>query len=151
MSLKRVIIIVVVAAIAGGGYYGYKEFNRKNENLNGVMPAYTVKANDLISEFANNDSASINKYLGKVIGVEGLLKKVEKDDEGFVTIVLGDTTDMSSVRCAMDSLHFKEAYNLKPFSSISVKGFFTGYEKDDTGILGDDIKLNRCVLMKNEK
>jgi hypothetical protein len=151
MSLKRVIIIVVVVAIAGGAYYGYKEFNRKNEDLAGVAPTYIVKANDLIGEFANNDSVSINKYLGKVIGVDGLLKKVEKDDEGFVTIVIGDTTDMSSVRCAMDTLHFKEASNLKPFSSISVKGYFTGYEKDDTGILGADIKLNRCVIMKNEK
>ena len=148
MSLKRVIIIVVVLAIAGAAYYGYKEFNRKNEDLSGVAAAYTVKGNDLISEFASNDSSSINKYLGKVIAVEGLVKKVEKDHEGFVTVVLGDTTNMSSVRCAMDSLHFREASNLNLFSSISIKGYFTGYEKDETGMLGSDIKLNRCVILK---
>ena len=148
MSIKRVIIIVVVAAIAGGAYYGYKEFNRKNEDLTGVGPTYTLKANDLISEFSANDSASTKKYLGEVIQVEGMIRKVEKDDEGFITVVLGDTSEMSSVRCAMDSLHVNKASNLKINSSINVKGYFTGYEKDDTGILGSDVKLNRCVIVQ---
>lgn len=148
MSVKRVIIIVVVVTIASGAFYGYKEFNRKNENLANIKPTYSVKANGLINEFANNDSASIQKYLGKVIVVEGLIKKIDKDEEGFVTVVLGDTAEMSSVRCAMDSLQFADASNLKPASSIKVKGYFTGYEKDDTGILGSDVKLNRCVIVK---
>lgn len=148
MRLKPVFIIGVVVAIAFSAYYGYKEFNRKNEDLAGVAPTYTVKANDLISEFASNDSLSITKYLGKVIEVEGRIKKAERDDEGFITILLGDTSEMTTVQCAMDSLHFDKASTLELYSSITLKGFFTGYEKDDTGLLGADIKLNRCVIIK---
>jgi hypothetical protein len=148
MSLKRVIIIVVVVAIAGAAYYGYKEYTRKNEDLSEAAATFSVKANELIREFESNDSVSTKKYLGKVIEVEGMTKKIEKDDEGFVTVVLGDSTNMSSVRCAMDSLHRNDASNLAISSSIKVKGYFTGYEKDETGILGSDVKLNRCVIVK---
>ena len=148
MSVKRLIIIVVVVAIAGGAFYGYKEFTRKNADLTGVKATYTLKAGDLISEFANDDSVAIRKYLGKVISVEGILKKLDKDEEGFVTAVIGDTSEISSVRCAMDSLHLKEATNLKLYSSVNIKVYFTGYEKDETGMFGSDLKLNRCVLKK---
>jgi len=29
-----------------------------------------------------------------------------------------------------------------------VKGYIIGYEKDETGLLGSDVKLNRCVVDK---
>jgi hypothetical protein len=150
MSAKKIIIAVVLVAAAGAGFYAWKEFNRKNKDLSDVSAAHTVQATALIGEFAANDSTANAKYQGKIVAVEGVVKQVDKDDEGFYTVVLGDTTDMSAVRCAMDSTHVQDATSLKRGESVRVKGSLTGYKKDDTGLLGSDVELNRCVIEKNK-
>ena len=149
MGRKQIIAIAVILILAAGGIYAWKEFNRTNADLSTVKSSFEVTADNLIKDFEVNDTASSAKYLGKVITVKGLIKKIDKDDEGYYTVVLGDTSSMSSVRCAMDSAHSKDATSLTPASSVAIKGFFTGYEKDDTGLLGSDVKLNRCVVVKD--
>ena len=148
MTSKSLLLIVMVILAITAGVYTCKEFNRKNPDLTRVKPAYTVSASDLIREFAQNDSSANKKYLGKIVTVKGLIKKINNDDDGYYTLVLGDSSEPASVFCAMDTLHGKDAANLKPVSSVSVKGYFIGYEKDETGLLGSDVKLNRCVIEK---
>lgn len=150
MSNKKLIVLVILVAAAGAGLYAWKEFNRKNEDLAAVKPDYNVQATTLIGEFAANDSAANVKYQGKIISVDGMVKNIDKDDDGFYTVVLGDTADMSAVRCAMDSTHAADATSLKRGESVKVKGALTGFQKDDTGLLGSDVELNRCVIEKNK-
>lgn len=150
MSTKKIIVLVVLVAAAGAGIYAWKEFTRKNEDLASVNAEHNVQATALISEFAANDSMANAKYQGKIISVEGMVKQVDKDDDGFYTVVLGDTADMPAVRCAMDSTHATNATSLKRGESVKVKGALTGYKKDDTGLLGSDVELNRCVIEKNK-
>ncbi|HEX6180394.1 MAG TPA: hypothetical protein VFZ47_04065, partial [Chitinophagaceae bacterium] len=109
MSTKGRIIIAVLLVAAAAGVYAWKEFNRKNKDLTGVTADHSVQAVAWINEFTNNDTAANAKYLGKVVAVEGMVKQVEKDEEGKYTLVLGDTADMSSVRCSMDSTHATDA------------------------------------------
>lgn len=148
MSAKKIIVVVVLIAAAGAGLYAWNEFNRKNKDLADVEAAHTVQATALINEFNANDSAANGKYQGKIVSVEGMVKQVDKDEEGYYTVVLGDTTDMPAVRCAMDSTHATGATLLKRGQSVKVKGAFTGFKKDDTGLLGSDVQLNRCVIEK---
>jgi len=150
MSTKKIIILVVLLAAAGAGIYAWKEYNRKNEDLSGVKALHTVQAVALINEFNSNDSLANSKYLGKVVAVEGMVKQVDRDDEGKYTVVLGDTAEMSSVRCLMDSLHASDATALARGESVKIKGSFNGFKKDDTGLLGSDVELNRCVIEKNK-
>jgi hypothetical protein len=150
MSAKKIIIVVVLVVAAGAGLYAWKEFNRKNKDLADVQAAHNVQAIALIGEFAANDSTANAKYQGQVVSVQGMVKQVDKDEEGFYTVVLGDTSDMSAVRCAMDSTHATDATSLKRGESVKVKGSLTGYKKDDTGLLGSDVELNRCVIEKNK-
>jgi hypothetical protein len=58
---------------------------------------------------------------------------------------------MSAVRCAMDTLFTNELMTLKKDQTITIKGMFTGFQKDDTGLLGSDIILNRCVIEKSQQ
>ena len=150
MSAKKIIILVAVLVAAGVGIYAWNEFNRTNKDLSGVDAAHTVQAVALINEFNANDSASNVKYLGKVVSVEGMVKTVDKDEEGKYTVVLGDTADMSAVRCSMDSVHAANATSLQRGGSVKVKGMFTGFKKDETGLLGSDVEMNRCVIEKNK-
>jgi hypothetical protein len=148
MSSKYVLLIVLVLAAIIAGVYTCREFNRKNPDLSKVKSAYELKASDLIKEFNENDSSANKKYLGKIVTVKGQLKRVDQDAEGYYTIILGDTAGQSSIICAMDTTYKMDAANLKPISSVSVKGYFIGFEKDETGLLGSDVKLSRCVLDK---
>jgi len=148
MNGKTLLLVVMVLAAITAGVYTCKEFNRKPANLVKAKPAYTVQAIDLLQEFNSNDSNANKKYLGKIVTVKGLIKKIDQDDDGYYTVVLGDSAQPSSVFCAMDTIYGKDAAKLQPISSVSVKGYFIGFEKDETGLLGSDVKLNRCVIDK---
>ena len=150
MNQKKTIIVAVLLIAAAIGIYAWREFNRKNEDLADAKPKYSVEAVSLISEFNANDSAANARYLGQIVAVDGMVKQVEKDEEGKYTVVLGDTADMSSVRCALDSTHAGDATALQRGDAIKIKGAFTGFKKDDTGLLGSDVELNRGVIVKNK-
>lgn len=149
MSKKGRIITVVLLVAAAAGVYAWKEFNRKNKDLTDVKADHSVQAVSWINEFASNDTAANTKYLGKVVSVEGMVKQIEKDEEGKYTLVLGDTADMSSVRCSMDSVHAHNASSLQRGAPVTVKGIYIDFNKDDLG-LGSDVKMNRCVIAKNK-
>jgi hypothetical protein len=151
MSRKGLLLIVMVLVAIAAGVYTCREFNRKNANVSELKAAYEVQASDLIKEFSNNDSAATKKYLGKIVSVNGHVKKIEHDADGFYTLILGDSTEPSSVLCAMDTTERVDASNLHNASSLKIRGFFIGFEKDETGLLGSDVKLNRCIIEKTGK
>jgi hypothetical protein len=143
-------ILLALLIIAGiGGIYGYKEYNRTAKDIALVAPAFTTSSNVIVDEFTKNDSIANVKYLGKTIAINGLLKTIDKDENGFFTIVMGDTTSSTSVRCSMDSIHNNEASSLKAGTQINVKGICTGYNKDEMG-LGADIILNHSCINKTQ-
>lgn len=143
IGMLVLIVLVIVSAI-----FGWKEYTRKNEPVKNLKPAFKVSAPQIIKEFEANDSLPARKYLGKLIAVNGIIKTIDKDSQGYFTVVLGNPVSMSSVRCAMDSLFASEVLSLKKDQTITIKGMFTGFQKDETGLLGSDIILNRCVIEK---
>jgi tRNA_anti-like len=147
-STQYILLTFLVIAVAGI-IYGYKEFNRTAKDIALVIPSFTISSNTIIDDFTKNDSIANVKYLGKTIDIKGLLKTIDKDENGFFTIVMGDTTSSTSVRCSMDSAHNNEASALKEGSQINVKGICTGYNKDEMG-LGADIILNHSCIIKTQ-
>lgn len=139
------ILIIAVAA----GIYGYKEFNRTQKDIATIKPSYIVSSNNMMDEFTKNDSIATVKYLGKPIAINGFLKSVDKDENGFFTLVLGDTTSSTSVRCSMDSVHNSEALAVKEGTVIKVQGICTGFNKDEMG-LGADIIFNHSCIIKEK-
>jgi hypothetical protein len=82
-------------------------------------------------------------YVDQVLEVSGSINKIEKDEKGFYTIVLGDAGSMSSVRCVVDSLFSSDAAKLTTGTPAKLRGVCVGYTADDMG-LGADLLLNRC-------
>ncbi len=148
MKRKKVILLGVLLVIAFAAWYGYKEYSRTNKDLKHVKPDYTLSAVELIKEYETGDSSAAAKYNGQVIEVNGYVKKIDMDDQGFYTIVLGDSTSLSAVRCSMDTIHNKHAASLVTGTSATLRGACTGFIKDDMG-LGADVILNRCAIIKN--
>ena len=145
----KYILYAIILFVGVGVWQGLKEYNRKNQDLINVKVDIKISAVDLINEYEANDSSSNQKYLGKIVEVDGNIKKIETDDKGFYTVVLGDTSSLSSVRCSMDSTHQKDAAKLAAGSSTTVRGSCTGFNKDELG-LGSDVYLNRCVIILNK-
>jgi tRNA_anti-like len=81
------------------------------------------------------------------VAVKGMVKSVTKIENTF-TVVMGDTADMSSVRCLIDSMHVEGVSGLQRGATVTIKGALTGFKKDETGLLGSDVELNRCVLQQ---
>ena len=146
MSRNKISLLVLIVLLAGVGIYGWRAYNRKVTPIKNESPAFTVSSEEIIRQFETGDSAITTKYAGKLVLVTGITKQVDKDEKGFYTVVLGDTSSMSSVRCAMDSLFAADVNMLQKGQATSIKGMFTGFQKDETGLLGSDIILNRCVI-----
>lgn len=147
---KRLIWILIILSVGLGAWLGISEYNRTNKDISNVKADVKIAATELIQQYESNDSAANKKYLGRIIETNGNIKDIEKDEAGYYTIVLGDTVKMSSVRCAMDSVHQLDAAMLTPGSSAIVRGYCTGFNKDDLG-LGSDVILNRCVIIPEKK
>jgi tRNA_anti-like len=148
---KRKIFLFFIAAVLGvAGWYGYKEYSRTNKHLDNVKADVKISAIELIKEYEKNDSIADTKYLGKVIETKGNVKAIEKDDNGYYTIVLADTGTLSSVRCLVDTVYRENAAQVVIGSSGIVRGACTGFNKDEMG-LGSDVILNRCVIIQQKK
>ena len=140
----KIILGIVLLLMVSGGLYAYKEFTRKVKDLTHVKAGVTMDANQLLTVFEASEADGNSKYLDKIIAVSGKVKSVEKNNQGHFTVVLGDETSMSSVRCSMDSLHQQDVASLIPGTAITMKGACTGFNKDE--LLGSDVILNRCVV-----
>jgi hypothetical protein len=150
MRKRSVIILLVVLAIAVAALYGWNEFNRTNDSLVNKEEDYAVNAETLLNEFETSDSAAEKKYLGKLLLVNGSIGKIEIDDRNDYTIVLGKPGSLSGIRCAIDTTFRDEAAELRQGEVITIKGIVTGFQKDETGLLGSDVILNRAVLAQRK-
>lgn len=146
MKRKRVKIILTIIAIllAGGGLYAWREFTRKVKDLTYVKAGIRTEAAALIKAFETDEAKGNTSFLDKIIAVKGNIRTVEKSAAGHYTVILGTENDMSSIRCAMDSVHQLDVASLSAGSVITMKGACTGFNKDE--LLGSDVILNRCVV-----
>ena len=144
MSGKKRILLAVVLVLVAAGIYVYQEYNRTNVNISTEKPAYIISATELITAFSGDDSVASKKYVGKIISVTGMVKNVLKDDRGYYTVSLGDTSSMSSVRCSVDSMYTNRAASIRQGVNVKIKGNCTGYNEDE--LLGLDVIVNRCVI-----
>lgn len=135
------VIVVVIAVVA---LYVNKEYNRTHKDTADLATDYSITVTRLIKEFEEDEQTSNGRYWNKVIQAEGMVKDIAKDDRGFYSVVLGDTSVMSSVRCSMDSVHNKEAATLQKGNRATLKGICTGFNRDD--LLGSDVILIRCMV-----
>lgn len=144
--LRNIVLAFLVLAMVVA-FYGYREYNRKNESLADQKADFLVNAQELIIEFSVNEKIATTKYSGKILEVKGLIKKVEQDEKGYFTVVVGDTASLSSVRCSIDSSFSKHTTGLQAHAAVFIKGMCTGFNADEMG-LGADVLLNRCVIKK---
>jgi len=151
MKINKIALIVFVLAVAIGGYfYITSEINRKSPSMVNSPEDFVINTTDLLDEYQTNPTNADKKYLGKIILLSGNIKSLENSEKGFYTIVLGDSSSMSSVRCSMDNSVALNIPELLVGKAVVLRAECTGFNPDDLG-LGADVVLNRGVLIKTSK
>jgi hypothetical protein len=147
---RRIIIILFLVTAIVGTWKGLALYNEKNPDLGATKADVEISAKDLVQAYESSDSIADIRLLGKIVEVNGPVKKVEQDEKGYYTVVLGDTASSTSIRCSMDTAHNADASKLKPGSSTVVRGNCAGFSKDEFG-LGSDVILNRCAIINKKE
>ncbi|MFI5128390.1 MAG: hypothetical protein ACHQFX_00300 [Chitinophagales bacterium] len=144
------LVILILLGIGFGAWKGSKEYNRRNADLGTVKADINIGAVDLIQEYQRNDSIGDLKYLGRIVEITGNVKKIELDEKGYYTVIMGDTSSRSSVRCSIDTAYSGDAAHLTAGSSANLRGACTGFNRDEMG-LGSDVILNRCAIITKKE
>ena len=137
-------LIIVGIIIIGAGAYAFMEYNRKPKDAAKVKAAFSLNCEQLCQAFLKNEKKAQQLYDGKAIAVTGELSSVEKDEHGSYTLIFEDSVDNAAVRCSLDSLHNEGCAALTKGRQLTVKGFCSGFNKDD--LLGSDVLLSRCTV-----
>jgi hypothetical protein len=151
MKINKIVLFLIIIVIAVGAYfYISSEINIKSPSLAASEEDFKIEASTLLSEYESNCTKANQKYLGKIILISGDLKSIETDTKGFHTLVIGDNSSMSSVRCSMDNSVSIDVDLLPAGTQIELRGECIGFNPDDLG-LGADVVLNRSVIIKTNK
>jgi tRNA_anti-like len=144
---KKKVFVAISMMTLVAGLYGYMEYTRGSKDLLYTKADYITIAKDLTKEFEENEKAANEKFINKIIAVNGSVKDVIKDGDKFYTVMLGDdAAGTTSVRCSMDANHQTDAALLQLRGDVTIKGICTGFNADD--LLGSDVILNRCIIEK---
>lgn len=148
---RKIVLFTIIFVLGIGVWQGLLEYNRTNKDLSKVKADVKISATNIINEYKANDSIADQKYLGKIIELNGNVKKVENDGTGNYTIVMGENGSLSSVRCTMDTVYRNDASKVVEGSSVTVRGACTGYKKNELldENLGSDVEINRAIVVKN--
>ena len=113
---------------------------RKPADLTKSDAVEKLAASDLSALYSTYEDSANKKYLGKIIQVTGVITEIENQQDTMLTILLGDTLQLSRVNCLIDKNHIAAAKNNVKGDVVKIKGICTGYLMD--------VELNRCVIVK---
>jgi hypothetical protein len=125
--LKKLAWIIIGPAIAFASYkagekYVMAETFTQTED---VAADFTVMANDLLREFAANDTAANSKYREKTIIVNGTTSLVERSGDSTTTIQFADSTG-SYIAFSFEKEKYDQVKEIKTGDAVSLKGSCSG-------------------------
>jgi len=121
---KTALVGGLALVVVFAGIYWYYATEKYGDTKN-VKPDYTVKADEFIREFLDNDSAANKKYTDKIVTVTGTVSEIEAADT-TLNIKFIDSTTGSYAIFAFQQQHLAETKSVKPGDQVSVKGSCSG-------------------------
>jgi len=130
MKKKKVIIlgVIVLAILAAGFVYDYT-FNSKHRDIANEEATIVLSANELFSDFQNDESSATTKYLDKVIAIEGEITAVEIND-----IILNNQIQAS--------FNVEQLLKVEEGTSLTIKGRCVGYDE-----LLEMVKIDQATII----
>lgn len=85
-------------------------------------PSYAVTAEDLFSEYKDNEIAADNKYKKKIVSVSGVIQHIGKDIMNEAYIVIGGRGFLDGVQCFFPRSAETELGSLSVGRRVTIKG-----------------------------
>lgn len=137
--MKKIFFIGVIFALLAASY-AYYLYQKPLADLENADVAYSINADELFSQFQNNEDEANKKYLGKVIQVNGKVKELSIGDSGDLSVILYSGAAIFGINCGLGKTKDSPFKNYKVGDSIKVKGECTG--------IAMDVVMTRCVIVK---
>lgn len=123
-------LIVIFLSLA---YYFY---NKPRRDMAQEDAAFTLSASELSAAFFADEKAANEKYLGKILEVQGRVSELIEEENSFGLLLDGGEDGM--VYCAFHN----QPVGISVDQSVVVKGICSGYLMD--------VVLNDCVIKKED-
>lgn len=127
--MKKGTLVWLVVAFVCIGFGIYKYTYQEHRNIEVAKVDFTVDSKSLLDEFLTNPEMATEKYLNKVISVQGVVS--EKDAESI--------TLTASILCYFTSKDDKLLEGI----SVKIKGRCIGFDE-----LLEVVKLDQCSIGK---
>ena len=122
LPLVFIVLLIIVYAV----------WNKPHKNYSNTKPSITIDSSNFINEFKTNSTLATEKYLNRVILVNGNVT-----DRLTKSVVLNN-----GIVCTLDSSSLKALGLIQINNEVSIKGRFVGF--DD---LFEEIRLDHCFIM----
>jgi len=136
--MKKLILVIVIAT-AAAGIYAFYMYNKPVSGLQNVSADVFVAADELYSDFENDEGSANNNYLGKIVEVKGKVRDMKKDDSGF-TIILSTNDANFGINCGLSSDQEANFNKFQSGDSIILRGECVGVDMD--------VVMIRCVIIE---
>lgn len=136
--MKKILIALLLVCTVGfaTGYYLY---NKPSKGIESVKADVSIDAPTLFGSYENDENTSNQKFLGKILEVEGVVQSMNCLRDGNSSITLRTNNEMFGVICNLDSLHAKDVV-YKEGEKVKLKGVCTGMLMD--------VILIKCIAVK---
>ncbi len=139
MKRKGLFVVAVIVLILLGAVVVYFwTFRKSDTSVSSKKADYEMDAIALLQSFEKDENMANEKYLGKVIVVQGDVNDISEDSL-TVTIHLNANNDLSGIICSFNKSVLEPQKVIKG-DNIKVKGICTGYLLD--------VVLNKCSLIE---
>lgn len=140
MNTRKIILFAALAVLLAGAGFGLYLYNKPHADLNDQLPAFSLTASELFSEYEADEAGSNEKYLNKLIEVTGKVQSVEgAAATGLVVILATESMMGGGVSCAFEPADAPATLPAKG-DEVKVKGLCSGMLMD--------VSLSRCVVSK---
>ncbi len=133
--MKKIAGIIVTLLVLGAAY-GFYLYNKPVSSIENQTAFKEISADQLVSEFDNDETMANSLYLDKVVMVTGEVEKVIVK-ENTTSVYLSTNNMMSSIICELEP-DLKQ--NLKKGDRVKIKGVCSGFLMD--------VVLVRSVIVK---
>jgi hypothetical protein len=139
---KKNIIFFFLAVIVIASAIGFYFFNKGPVNIKNA-PSIKTEATSLYQAFSKDSAGAKKIYLNNVLEVTGMIKRVSKNQENQVVIMLQTNEVGAYINCTME----EDVTGIAENNQATLKGICTGMGMGDAdlGIMGD-VYLVRCYL-----
>lgn len=138
LSKRKIIILfaglflLIIAALSI-----YLVYNKPHLNIERSKVDYHIEAAELLEDFEISTPVANQKYIDKVIVVNGKVSSIEIT-ENVANILLSEKGEFFGVYCSFPLEKAEKLQLLSLGEVVKIKGVCTGYT--------DDVLLNNCTL-----